>query len=266
MNIALIQVNAGSDKRKNLDQALRLTLQAIRNKAEFILLPEIFHFRGKPNLKTGYRNFAESIPGPSSVPLMILARAHKVFILAGSLYEKSPGTRHRVYNTSVLINDKGKIQAKYRKVNLFEARLGKKSIDETTYLKAGRTPAVTSVKGFKIGMSICYDLRFSALYEEYRKRRIDILTVPSSFTKPTGQAHWEVLLRARAIENLCYVLAPNQFGKAPSGVFAYGNSMIVDPWGKVLAKASSNKKEVIYVTLHKTAITESRQKLPGIMK
>ncbi len=264
VKVALIQVNAGSDRRRNLDRVLHLALQAVRHQAEFILLPEVFSFRGKPDPKTGYQKFAESIPGPSTVPLMILARAHKVFILAGSLYEKSPGTRQKVFNTSVLINDQGKVQAKYRKIHLFNARLKGKSINESKVLLAGKSPVTTNICGFKVGMSICYDLRFPELYQRYQKAGVDILVVPSSFTKTTGLTHWEILLRARAIENLCYVLAPNQFGITPSGTATYGNSMAIDPWGRVLARAGGNREEVLYATLHKKALVESRQKLPGI--
>ena len=124
---------------------------------------------------------------------------------------------------------------------------------------------MANVKGFKVGLSICYDLRFPELYQKYKNHSVDILTVPSSFTKTTGQAHWEVLLRARAIENLAYVLAPNQFGKTANGVFTYGNSMIVNPWGKILAKASDNKEEIIYANLDKEILTEVRRRLPAII-
>ncbi len=268
MKIALIQLNAGSDKKKNLDAALRLTCEAIRNKARFILLPEVFNYRGKPDAQNGFHSIAENIPGPSTEPLMILARANRVFILAGSIYEKVTGEK-KVYNTSVLINDKGKIAARYRKIHLFDARLGKKIIREPQFFLSGKNPVTASVGGFKAGLSICYDLRFPDLYKHYAKAGAQILCVPSSFTATTGEAHWEILLRARAIENLCYILAPNQFGKTPAGIETYGNSMVVDPWGKILARASGAntsgaRQEILYADIDKKTLLESRKKLPGI--
>jgi len=269
LKVALIQLNSGGNKKKNLDRALRLTYEAARKNAEWILLPEVFNYRGRAHPKNGYRSIAEPIPGPSTIPLMILARAHRVFILMGSLYEKTQGKKS--YNTSILINDKGNIVAKYRKINLFRARLPRRqaglsgnAIDESKNLLAGKSPRIAAVKNFKVGLSICYDLRFPELYRRYKKAGADILCVPSSFTKPTGEAHWKALLRARAIENLAYVLAPAQFGKTPSGVVTYGHSMVVDPWGRVLKEASGNREEIIYATIEKSVLAEQRKKLPGV--
>ncbi|MFH1360180.1 MAG: carbon-nitrogen hydrolase family protein [Candidatus Omnitrophota bacterium] len=260
MKVALIQMGAGPQKLKNIQRACALIRQAIQKKAEFILLPEMFPFRGQP--KDAWTN-AEHIPGSSIKPLMELARAHRVFILAGSVGERIKGTK-KIYSTSVLINPKGKIVAKYRKIHLFDARLGKKVIQELRVLKAGKTPVLGCVENFKVGLSICYDLRFPVLYKEYAQKGADILCAPSCFTKKTGQAHWEVLCRARAIENLCYVLAPDQIGKDARGVASFGNSMIVDPWGEVLQKASLNKNEIIYADLTKTNLTQARKRLPAI--
>lgn len=262
MKVALIQLNAGDDKKRNLDRALRLTLEAIRRKAEFILLPEVFNYRGKSHLKKGYKPVAEYIPGPSTIPFMIFAKAHRVFILAGSIYERVK-RQSKVYNTSVLINDKGKIIAKYRKIHLFKAALSKKNIDESKCLLAGKALKIEWVKDFKVGLSICYDLRFPELFRRYQKAGVDVICIPSSFTKTTGQAHWEVLLRARAIENLCYILAPNQFGKTPNGVETYGNSLIVDPWGKILARAPLNKTEILYAAIDIERLKGARRRLPA---
>lgn len=264
MKIALIQTNAGGKKRKNLDDALRLTLEAISRKAEFICLPEVFNYRGTPHLKNGYHSIAENIPGESTVPFMILARAKKIFILIGSVYEKVKETK-KIYNTSVLIDDKGRIKARYRKINLFDARLGKKVLDEAKYFLPGRYPVTADVKDFKIGLSICYDLRFPGLYQQYKKAGVDIITVPSSFTKVTGQAHWEILLRARAIEGLAYVLAPNQFGITPSGVATHGNSIVVDPWGKIVARGRGQNQDIVYADVQKKILADARGKLPGIV-
>lgn len=263
MKIALVQLEAGRDKKKNLSKALYFVHKAIKHHAEFILLPEVFSFRAKINSRTNLRVFVETIPGESLKPLMQIAKENKVFILAGSILEKAKG-RNRAYNTSVIIDDKGMIAARYRKMHLFAARLGKKKIREADHFLAGNHPQTCFVKNFKVGLSICYDLRFPDLYRSYGRENVDILTVPSVFTYETGKAHWEVLLRARAIENLSYVLAPNQVGKGSAGVLAYGNSMAVDPWGRVLARGSNNKEEIVYANIKESVIMQQRQILPSV--
>ncbi len=261
MKIALIQLNAGPDKEKNIGRALRFVLKAIQNKAQFILLPEIFHYRGP---SSHVSSIAESIPGESTFPFMLLARAHKVYILAGSVYEKVKGKK-KVFNTSVLIGLDGKVHIQYRKIHLFKASINGKIIDESKIQMPGKLRMSTKVGDFNAGLSICYDLRFPSLYSEYSKKGVNILCVPSCFTKITGQAHWEVLLRARAIENLSYVLAPNQVGKNYKGIYSYGNSLAVDPWGKILARGSDIKEEIIYADIDLQTVLKSRKFLPNVV-
>ena len=259
MKVALIQVSAGPDKELNLRKAVKFVERAAKAGAEFILLPEIFVFRGK--LTSGnLKEIAESIPGQITGRFGELAKKYKVSILAGSIFEKADGKK--VYNTSVLIDDHGQLRAKYRKMNLFSARLGKRRIREEDNFYRGKNIVLTKVQGFRVGLSVCFDLRFPALYEQYFKRGAGILTVPSAFTKKTGRAHWEVLLRARAIENQCFVLAPNQIGEDYRGIASYGNSMVVDPWGRILARASGNKEEIIYADINMKDIKQAKQILP----
>ena len=261
MKTAVIQLKSANNKEKNIKKALCLVKCAIERKAKFILLPEAFNFRGKVDPREGFGDVAEQIPGPSIIPLMEAAKKNKVTILAGSICEKISGER-KAYNTSVLINTRGGIAAKYRKIHLFDARIGKAGVQESQYFKEGRKPVMAAVGPWNVGLSICYDLRFPGLYLTYRERGADILCVPSAFTKMTGQAHWETLLRARAIENICYVLAPNQIGKDGKGVVSYGNSMIIDPWGKILARASGNREEIIFAELNKH-LTKDRREVFG---
>ena len=181
-------------------------------------------------------------------------------ILMGSIYEQSADPR-RPFNTSVLIDPLGRIQAKYRKKNLFEARVGKKHVREADQFSAGRRSVVGRVGPFRVGMSICFDLRFGSLYNKYRLAGADVLVVPSAFTLETGKAHWITLLRARAIENFCYVLAPNQIGRDHRGITYYGHSVIIDPWGKILQEASGAKEEIIYGTLEGETIRETRKRI-----
>ena len=131
---------------------------------------------------------------------------------------------------------------------------------------SGKKSVVSRVEDFKIGMSVCYDLRFPDLYQSYRQKGAHILTVPASFTQMTGRAHWEVLLRARAIENQCYVLAPNQVGQDGRGVATHGHSMVISPWGEVLARASSDKEEIIYAEISLEEIKKTQKTLPGFRK
>ncbi len=262
MKIAIIQTNAASNKEQNVSKAQALVCRAIRRGAKFVLLPEAFNYRGSGNAHEGLGGIAENFPGPSTKPLMEMAKKHKVFILAGSICERITNNK-KVFNTSVLIDTQGKIVAKYRKIHLFDAVIGKTKLKESRCFCGGKRLAVSRIGQWTAGLSICYDLRFPELYQKYSYDGANILCVPSVFTKTTGLAHWEVLLRARAIENLCYVLAPNQIGKDGQGVASYGNSMIIDPWGKILARASGDKEEVIYAYLDKKILKKWRKILPG---
>ncbi|VAX37468.1 FIG003879: Predicted amidohydrolase / Aliphatic amidase AmiE [hydrothermal vent metagenome] len=253
MKVAVIQFNATSNKQDNITKAVDFVRQAAHQKAEFILLPEVFVFRGKRESEV-----LESIPGESLKPVMDLAQRHKIFILAGSIYERCPKEKNKAYNTSVLIDSRGKIQAKYRKIHLFDAVIDNKKICESAQFLAGRRRVLTHVKGFGVGLSICYDLRFSQMYKKYTELGAEILCVPSAFTRQTGRVHWEILLRARAIENTCYVLAPNQVGQDGRGVYSYGHSMIIDPWGEILAEASAEQEEIIFAKLDKKLVKKMR--------
>lgn len=263
LKVAAIQLRAGTSKEKNITKAQKFILRAIKNKAKLVCLPELFVFRGKITSSKQMRDIAEDVNGPMVKVFKELARNNAVSILAGSIFEKS-GNR-KAYNTSLLINAEGRIVARYRKNNLFEAKLHQGSIDETGLFLKGKKSACPNLDGFKIGMSICYDLRFPTLYQQYLKKKADIIVAPSNFTKITGKAHWEILLKARAVENLCYVVAPNQIGKDNRGIESYGHSMIISPWGKILARASGNKEEIIYARIDKKEILRARKRLPGII-
>ena len=263
MKTAVIQLGATADKERNLKKAVDFVRQAVDRRAQLIVLPEVFIFRGDIRIAKDMRAVAETVPGKSLRPLMALAKKHRVFIVAGSIYEKAAET-DRAYNTSVFIDDHGTIKAKYRKIHLFEAALGNKRIREADCFVAGHKMVMARAKEFKMGLSICYDLRFPQMYRKYAASGAHAVCVPSAFTHETGKAHWEVLLRARAIENRYYVLAPNQIGKSGVGVRHYGHSMIVGPWGEVLATASEGREEIIYAQMSLTDIKAARQKLPAL--
>lgn len=255
---AIIQMNSGENKAKNLDVAIKYLNKAVRNGARFILLPETFNFRGECSNPA---MVAETIPGLSLEPIQEIAAREKVVVLVGSIYEKAPH-RKKAYNSSILIDEKGRIKAIYRKIHLFDVSLKEKKILESKIFLRGKKPVISSVFGVRVGLSICYDLRFPELYRNYASSGVKILCVPASFTFTTGKAHWEVLLRTRAIENQCFVIAPNQCGIGQGGVRTYGNSMIIDPWGRIVARASSDRQEIIYAELNMEKLEKIRKNLP----
>jgi deaminated glutathione amidase len=265
MKIALVQFNSGPDKRDKLRRAFSFIKKAGAAKAQWILLPEVFNYRGDLTHPENFKAAAESISGESVKMLSALARASRDFILAGSIVEQAP-SRTKAYNTSVLIDDRGKINAVYRKIHLFGAQIGKTALRESRVFLGGKKSVMGRVHDFRVGLSVCYDLRFPDLYQFYRRAGADVLTVPAAFTAFTGQAHWEVLLRARAIENQCYVLAPNQVGRDSRGIATHGHSMVVSPWGEVLAKGSADKEEIVYADILLSEIEKSQKILPGFRK
>ena len=233
MKVALIQLNSGKNKKKNIENACLLIEKAASKKADFVLLPEVFNYRGSFNTSDLFNKIGEQIPGESLYPLMDIAKNNGIHILCGSIYERSTDER-KVFNTAVVISDSGNIICKYRKINLFKAIIGGKEINENKTYLADDKPVIFSIKTLKIGLAICFDLRFPELFREYFNKGVDIIVLPSSFTSKTGKLHWEVLLRARAIENYCHVLAPNQYGFDGNGVETYGHSMIVNPFGQIV--------------------------------
>ena len=263
IKVSIIQFNAGADKAVNLKKIQSLLDQAIKEKPDLICLPEVF------NLRTGRDQSiseAENIPDGESTKLLCdFALKNKVWISNGSIFEKVENGLP--YNASILINDKGQVVEKYRKNHLFKASFKDHEIDEGNKSQACSQTCVANFTKDElklgIGMSICYDLRFPELYRGYAKQKAQIILVPSSFAKKTGEAHWESLLRARAIENQCFVIAANQWGTV-NDLETYGNSMIIDPWGKILERASFDQDEVISAELDIHYLNEVRESLPAL--
>ena len=230
---AAIQMTASASKEENLAKAETFVRLAAERGAALVVLPEVFSWRGRHKKEPEQ---VEPIPGPTTRRLQDLATQLGVHLLAGSFLEKSDEAR--AYNTSLLINPQGELLAQYRKIHLFDVDIpGQVSIKESASMKPGEEVVVASTPLGTIGLSVCYDLRFPELYRGLSHRGAEIISVPSAFTFPTGAAHWEALLRARAIENQVYLIAPNQIGKNVYGFADYGNSMIIDPWGKIIARA-----------------------------
>jgi len=243
---AAVQLCSASDKTANLDKAEAFITSAARQGARLVVLPEVFLWRGQ---RQEERTAAESIPGPSTSRLAALARQLRIHLVAGTILETSEGASHagsKVFNTSVLFDAHGEIVARYRKLHLFDVDLpGQVTIRESDTRLHGDTVVTVPTELGVIGMTVCYDLRFPELYRQQTLAGAEIITIPSAFTFPTGAAHWEILLRARAIENQVYVIAPDQVGRSPSGMVDFGNSMIVDPWGKPLARAADREMMIL---------------------
>jgi predicted amidohydrolase len=260
--VAAIQMTSTADRARNLATALRLVNEAAELGARLIALPENFAFMGPdPDRCAG----AEPVEGPTIAALQQVARRREVHILAGSIAEQvaEPG---KTSNTSVLIGRDGAVAAIYRKIHLFDATLpdGERYAESATVLAGDRTTvALADTPVGRVGLSICYDLRFPELYRGLSILGAEILCVPSAFTVFTGRDHWEVLLRARAIENQCWVLAPAQVGQHGPGRETYGNAMLVDPWGQVLARCSGGEG-VCVARFDRARLEQVRRTLPAL--
>jgi deaminated glutathione amidase len=242
MLVAVVQLNSQDNVPSNLTRAQHWIAQAAAAGAKFVVLPENFAFMGE---ETAKREVAERLdrvrPGPIVSALAESATAHGVWVLGGGMPEQSDDPV-RPYNTSVLVAPSGGIAAAYRKVHLFDVSLPDgTSACESAGSSAGQEAVTADVLGVRVGLSICYDLRFPELYRRLVDQGARVVTVPASFTLTTGKDHWHALLRARAIENQVYVLAPAQHGKHPRGRQTYGKSVVVDPWGEVVAQCSEGE-------------------------
>jgi predicted amidohydrolase len=251
---------ASDDKAANLKEAKDWVRHAAGRGARVVVLPEVFIWRGE---KKREREFAETIPGPSSTALAELARGLGIYLLAGSILEAIPGSK-KAYNTSLLFDPSGQIVASYRKIHLFDVDLANgASLRESATREYGEGVVVAHTELCSMGLSVCYDLRFPELYRSLAIKGAEIIFVPSAFTAFTGQAHWEALLRARAIENQVYVIAPDQFGKGAKSFETHGHSMIVDPWGKILAELPDDAG-VITAEIDLDYLAKVRAELPSL--
>ena len=256
LRVALVQLDAGSDPAANVAEAARLAGLAARAGARLVALPEYLQYRGTDE---GYRASAGPIPGPFTDAFAAVAREHRAWILAGTLAEAGPADRP--FNTSVLIDPSGAIRATYRKIHLFDVELENGPSDrESDRVSPGDRAVVADVDGATLGLSICYDLRFPELYRALALAGAEILAVPANFLERTGRDHWEVLLRARAIENGAYVIAPAQIGTA-GDARSHGRSMIVDPWGTVIAQAA-DEVAIIEAELDLERVASIRRQIP----
>ena len=229
---AALQMVSAPDLERNLAEAGRLIAEAARGGAQLVLLPEYFCFMGfKDTDKLAIRETPGD--GPIQRFLSEAAREHRVWVIGGTLPLQSPEPS-RVLNTTLVFDPDGRQAARYDKIHLFNFEKGEESIDEARTICPGSEVRTFEAPFGRVGLSVCYDLRFPELYRQMGD--CALIVVPSAFTYTTGRAHWETLLKARAVENQCYVLAAAQGGEHPGGRRTHGHSMLVDPWGKVVAE------------------------------
>jgi deaminated glutathione amidase len=261
--VAAIQMTSTQDLSENLAQARELFDQAVERGADLVAFPEVFScmIEGKKNILAA----AESLHGPVVETLQEWASESEVWILGGSLYLQSKEhPKDKVTNSSILVDSYGEVQARYDKMHLFDVQIpGSRSYKESGTVEPGKNPVTVPTPWGRIGLSICYDLRFPEYYRRLSQKGAEIIFIPSAFTVPTGRAHWDVLTRARSIENLAYVVCPAQFGQHYENRETYGHSRIIDPWGKILAERPAGKG-IVWADLDIEKLRERRAEFPAL--
>jgi predicted amidohydrolase len=256
---ACIQMRSGADPAANLAAVDRLLGEAARGGACFAATPENTTFLGRPEDKL---RIAEPIDGPCARGLGEMAARHRLWLLVGSVPERLDG--RRTYNTSLLFDDTGALVAFYRKIHLFDVDVPGAAFTESAHVAAGDQRAVPDTPIGRLGLSICYDVRFGEHYRALVADGAEVLAVPSAFTVPTGEAHWHVLLRARAIESQAWVLAPAQEGEHGAGRHSFGHSLIADPWGRVVAERREAGEGVVLAEVDLAKVAETRRRMPVV--
>jgi deaminated glutathione amidase len=259
MLAAAVQLSSTPDQQANLRQAMTWLDQAQHGGAELIVLPELFASYGDLQLAADQ---AEPLGGPIVSMLRDWTARHQVWLVTGSLAELDPVTR-TVYNTSLLLDPRGAIAARYRKRHLFNIDLSAATrCSEGDVFTPGEALACVTTSVGTLGWGICFDLRFPEQFRHLSRSGMEILLAPSAFTATTGAAHWELLLRARAVENLCYVVAANQVGAHSATMQSYGRSCIVDPWGKILACVQNDEPGLVIAEIDLNSLHDLRKRLP----
>ena len=260
LRVACVQLNSGADKAANLEKAEQLVARAASTGADVVVLPEKWNAIG--SVETLRAN-AEPLEGGESVAAMAdWARRHSLTLVGGSITEIREG-REKLSNTCPVFDSAGELVAVYRKIHMFDVEVGGHVYRESEAEEPGEETTVSDVEGWKVGLSVCYDLRFPELYRILALEGAELVTLPAAFTLYTGKDHWELLVRARAVENQCYVAAANEWGTHEGGKASYGRSMIVDPWGVVLAQAADGDT-VVVADLDRAHLLRIRESLPSL--
>lgn len=269
MKVAALQMVSGTDWQANLARARALMQQAAAAAVELVVLPEYFCLLGQ---RDSDKLAIQETPGTGPIQdfLASTAREFGLWVVGGTLplSPDASGLSPRVYNSTLVYSPQGDCVARYDKIHLFRFDNGRERYDESRVLLSGRQPVTFELPSrdghrWRLGLSVCYDLRFPELYRSYAQAGADLLLVPAAFTHTTGQAHWEMLLRTRAVENLAYVLAAAQGGQHENGRRTWGHSMLVDPWGRVLAEQAEGEA-VVCTELQPELLRQCRAQLPAL--
>lgn len=261
MKVACIQLRSTADIAANVETASRLIREAAGHGASFIATPEMTHILQR----SSKRLFAAIQPESDDLGVAAfgkLADELNIDLLIGSLAIQTGEAR--AANRSFLFGPDGAIKARYDKIHLFDVQVSKKETwKESNVYDRGDKAVMADIGGASLGLSICYDLRFANLYRHYGQSGADIIAVPAAFTRPTGEAHWHALLRARAIETGAYVMAPAQGGVHEDGRETYGHSLIIDPWGEIIAELDHHEPGILYAGIDLNAVKDARRKIPA---
>jgi predicted amidohydrolase len=260
LRVGCVQMTSGPEKAANLEKGERLVGRAASTGADVVVLPEKWNAIGEAD---ALRVAAEPLEGGETVEAMAgWARQHGITLVGGSIAELRDG-HEKLSNTSIAFGPDGEVLGVYRKIHLFDVEVEGNVYRESEAEEPGEEPVVVRGEGWPIGLTVCYDIRFPELYRILALEGAELVTVPAAFTVPTGRDHWHVLMRARAIENQYYVAAPGQIGETRPGKPSYGRSLIVDPWGIVLAQAP-DEETVISAELDRARLRRIREKLPSL--
>ncbi|MFL5842580.1 MAG: carbon-nitrogen hydrolase family protein [Thermoleophilaceae bacterium] len=261
MRAAAVQLNSNEDKERNLAAADELTRAAASDGAQLVVLPEKFNVLGTHD---DYERGAETLEGPTIKWARETAGELGIDLVAGSIVERREG-RDKLSNTCVHISPDGDIRAVYRKIHMFDVVVGDIEYKESASEEPGDEIVVSELgDGEPLGLTVCYDLRFPELFRILAIKGATVITLPAAFTKITGQAHWEILIRARAIENQVFMVAAGQVGMHPENKESYGRSMIVDPWGQILAQVTEQGPGLCTADLDFSRQADVRDKLPSL--
>lgn len=259
LRVACLQLSAGDRPEENIFRVSKLLKRIRSSSVDVVAFPENFLARGSAS---GLSSLAFDWLPRTLAFFSSWARRHQIAVLLGSLIEPSR-KKGKYFNTSYLLSPEGRVVVKYRKIHLFDSHIKGASAQESRHILRGDKAVTGVIQGVKVGLTICYDLRFPELFRSLVTKGAKIIFVPSNFTWETGKAHWEILLRARAIENQVFMVAPAQHGVHPAnGIRSYGESLVIDPWGKVLCRGSHDRDEVLKVDLDLRLLKAVRRQLP----
>lgn len=262
IKIALIQMRSGIDPERNLDDVEAAIRDAASHGAQLIATPETTNLVDKDSSRL-FEHLKSPAEDSALVRFSDLAENYRIDILAGSLALK--GDDGRAVNRSILFGPDGQAKAQYDKIHMFDVALGGgETYSESENYKPGEEAEISDAAGMRLGLTICYDVRFPYLYRALAKAGAEIITVPSAFTRPTGRAHWEILLRARAIETGSFILAPAQGGKHEDGRNTWGHSMVIGPWGEIIASLEHDEPGILYAEIDPGEVAAARKRIPSL--